>query len=35
LFKKNPENTINGTKIGAERAIAAFEFGAAAERNDP
>ena len=27
LFKKNPENTINGTSSGAERANAIFAFG--------
>jgi hypothetical protein len=35
LFRKNPEKTINGTRIGAERAIAAFELGAAADKNEP
>ena len=35
MLKKNPENIIKGTKSGAERAKAAFAFGAAADKKEP
>lgn len=35
MFKKKPENIINGTNNGADSAKAAFTDGAAAEINEP
>ncbi len=35
MFKKNPENIIIGTIKGADRLIAAFVDGAAADKNVP
>ena len=35
MLKKKPEKIINGTSSGADKAKAAFEFGAAADKSEP